>query len=445
MLRAMPRKSPGALAVIELSSYVFSVLQEGEFTLYRGCGDGLDPILLVVPLGEHPALESVKRLEREYALRAELDPCWAAPPLALSRYHNPLALVVKDPGGLPLNRLLGRALDLSQFLGIAISLAAACHQMHERALIHKDIKPANVLVDIARGNVWVTGFGIASRLPRERQQPGPPEVIAGTFAYMAPEQTGRMNRSIDARTHLYSLGVTLYEMLTGMLPFTPADPMECIHCHIARQPTPPSERVNGIPDPVAAIVIKLLAKTAEERYQTEAGLEADLLACVGALEELYGRERESDVLIAAFERVVMDGTPEFVLVSGYSGIGKSSVVNELHKVLVPPRGLFAAGKFDQYKRDIPYTTLAQALRTLVRQILVKSEAEVDQWRSALTQALGPNGQLIVGLAPELEVIIGRQPPVPDLPPRDAQNRFQLVFGRFLGAFARPAHRLRPFL
>src|SRR5712692_7782021 len=162
-------------------------------------------------------------------------------------------------------------------------------------------------------------------------------------------------------------------------------------------------------------------------------------------EKLYGREREIDALLAAFNRVVANGTPELVLVSGYSGVGKSSVVNELHKVLVPPRGLFAAGKFDQYKRDIPYTTLAQALRSLVRQILVKSEAEVDQWRSALTEAVEPNGQLIVNLVPEMEFIIGKQPPVPDLPPRDAQNRFQLVFRRFIGAFARPEHSLALFL
>ena len=162
-------------------------------------------------------------------------------------------------------------------------------------------------------------------------------------------------------------------------------------------------------------------------------------------ERLYGREREIDALLASFDRVVAQGAPELVLVSGYSGVGKSSVVNELHKVLVPPRGLFAAGKFDQYKRDIPYATLAQAFQTLVRQILVKSEAEVDQWRRALTEALGPNGQLIVNLVPELEFIIGKQPAVPDLPPQEAQNRFQLVFRRFLGAFARPEHPLALFL
>jgi PAS domain S-box-containing protein len=312
------------------------------------------------------------------------------------------------------------------------------------------------------------GFGVASRLPRERQSPDPPEVIAGTLAYMAPEQTGRMNRSVDSRSDLYALGVTLYEMLTGRLPFTASEPMEWVHCHIARQPVPPGERLTGVPAPVSAIIVKLLAKTGEDRYQTAAGVEADLRRCLvdwesrrridpftlGAHdtpdrllipETLYGRAREIDTLLAAFDRVVASGTPELVLVSGYSGIGKSSVVNELHKVLVPPRGLFASGKFDQYKRDIPYATLAQAFQSLIRPLLGKSETELDSWREAFREAFGPNGRLMVDLVPELTLIIGEQPPVPDLPPQDAQGRFQLVFRRFLGVFARPDHPLALFL
>ncbi len=450
----------------ELLSYVFSPLREGNIALYRGSGNGLAPILLVA--AEETSLGCVERLEHEYALKGELDADWAARPVALTHHNDRMTLVLADPGGVPLDRLLGRPLDVSHFLRIAIPLAGALRQMHEHGLIHKDIKPANILMDAASGGVWLTGFGIASRLPREHQAPAPPEVIAGTLAYMAPEQTGRMNRSVDSRSDLYASGVTFYEMLTGQLPFTAADPMEWVHCHVARQPAPPNEHDASIPGPLSAIVMKLLAKTAEERYQTASGLEADLRRCLGEWkthgridpfplgtrdqsgrllipEKLYGREREIDALLAAFDGVVAHGTAELVLVSGYSGVGKSSVVNELHKALVPPRGLFASGKFDQYKRDIPYATLGQAFQGLVRSLLTRSEAELGRWRDALREALDPNAQLIVNLVPELELVIGKQPPVPELPPQDAQNRFQMVFRRFLGVFARKEHPLALFL
>ena len=454
----------------EPSGYDLETLWEDvEFVLSRGVRDGEpSPLLVVAPASAQPSPGSLARLEHAYALRDELDPAWAARPLRLVRHRGRPTLVLEDPGGEPLARLLGQPWEITSFLRVAIGLATALGRLHERGLIHKDVKPAHILVNAATGAVWLIGFGIASRLPRERQAPEPPEVIAGTLAYMAPEQTGRMNRSVDSRSDLYALGVTFYEMLTGALPFTAADPMEWVHCHIARQPTPPGERANGIPGPLSAIVMKLLAKTAEERYQTAAGVAADLRRCRAEWEAhgriapfplgtqdvpdrllipetLYGREREIDALLAAFDRVVADGTPELVLVSGYSGIGKSSVVNELHKVLVPPRGLFASGKFDQYKRDIPYATLAQAFQGLVRPLLGRSEAELGRWRDALSEALGPNGQLIVNLVPELELVIGTQPPVADLPPQDAKNRFQMVFRRFLGVFARQEHPLALFL
>jgi predicted ATPase/signal transduction histidine kinase len=449
----------------DLSSYAFSTLRGGELTLSRGSGKGLPPILLAAL--ENGSLAGRTRLEHEYALRADLDAVWAAHPTELSQHRDRPALVLEDPGGEPLDRLLGRPLGITEFLRITIPLASALRQMHARGLIHKDIKPANILVDVASGGVWLTGFGIASRLPRERLNPEPPEVIAGTLAYMAPEQTGRMNRSIDARSDLYSLGVTFYEMLTGTLPFTATDPMEWVHCHIARQPTAPGDRA-AVPEALSSLTMKLIAKTAEERYQTAAGVEADLRRCLAEWEShgrihpfplgthdasdrlliperLYGREREIETLLACFDRVVADGTTELVLVSGFSGIGKSSVVHELHKVLVQPRGLYASGKFDQYKRDIPYTTLAQAFQSLVRSLLSQGDAELGRWRDSFSQALGSNGQLIVNLVPEFELIVGRQPAVPDLPPQEANNRFQLVFRRFLGVFAHKDHPLALFL
>ena len=451
----------------EISSYKFSTLRRDELVLHRGCSNHLPSVLMATPANPQPSPELLRRLYHEYALRSELDSDWAARPVEITEYDHQIALILADPGGEPLDGLLGRPFETSQFLRIAISLAAAVGRMHGRNIIHKDIKPSNVLVDAKTCTTWLTGFGIASRLSRERQTPAPPEFIAGTLAYMAPEQTGRMNRSIDARSDLYSLGVTFYQMLTGHLPFTASEPMEWVHCHIARRPVPPMERAD-VPAAISAIIMKLLTKTVEDRYQTAAGLASDLHRCLaewGAQhriddfplgerdtpdrllipEKLYGREHELATMLAAFDRVVQGGFPELVLVSGYSGVGKSSVVNELHKALVPPRGLFASGKFDQYKRDIPYSTLAQAFQSLIRPLLGRSETDLKPWRDALEEALGPNGRLMTDLVPELKAITGEQPPVPDLPSQDAQRRFQLTFRRFISVFARREHPLALFV
>jgi predicted ATPase len=456
---------------VEPSEYALEPLrQDDQFTLYRGCSAGEEParILMLVPASAHPEPDTLRRIDHEHSLRGELDGSWAAQPLALSRYNDQQVLVLQDRGGEPLDRLIHGPMEIRRCLRIALGLATALRHLHQRQLIHKDIKPSNILVDPSNDQIWLTGFGIASRVPRERQPPTPPEFIAGTLPYMAPEQTGRMNRSIDSRSDLYSMGVVLYKMLTGTLPFTASDPMELVHAHIARQPVPPSERSKDVPSPVSGIVMKLLAKTTEERYQTAAGAANDLRRCLDEWEthhriddfplgeqdtpdrlvipeKLYGRETEIETLLNSFDRVVAGSKPELVLVSGYSGIGKSSVVNELYKPLVPPRGLFASGKFDQYKRDIPYATLAQAFQSLIRPLLTKNEAELGKWRDALHNALDPNGQLIVDLVPELRLIIGEQPPVPELPPQDAQGRFQLVFCRFISVFARPEHPLALFL
>jgi serine/threonine protein kinase len=251
----------------ELSGYVLETLREGpDFTLFRGRQQGNPlPVLAVALAAEHSSPQGLRRLEHEYSLAAELDPGWAAKPLALTRHEGRTILVLKDPGGEPLDRVLQRdheqPLNLTRCLRIAIGLAKTLGHVHRRGLIHKDIKPENVLVDDA-GNVWLTGFGIASQLPHESQAPVAPEIIAGSLAYMSPEQTGRMNRSIDTRSDLYSLGVTLYQMLTGALPFAAADALEWVHCHIAREPTPPGDHA-AVPEPLSTIIMKLLAALQE--------------------------------------------------------------------------------------------------------------------------------------------------------------------------------------
>ena len=456
---------------MELSRYTFEPLRtDEELVLFRGFSrDDGSAVLLLSPVLEHASLETLQRLEHEFSLREELDRRWFARPIAIAQHLGRTVLVSEDPGGAPLDQVLGRTWDIEFLLGVAVRLTGAIDQLHQRGIIHKDVKPANVLVDAATGDCWMTGLGLASKIPRERQRPSePPEFIAGTLAYMAPEQTGRMNRSIDSRSDLYSLGVTLYQIFTGVLPFTALEPMEWVHCHVARQPASPSERRPALPATISAVIMKLLAKDAEDRYQTAAGVLSDLRRCLSEWkthrriepfvigeqdvsdrimipEKLYGRGDEIGALLASFHRIIAGGRPELVLVSGYSGIGKSSVVSELHKVLVHFRGIFASGKFDQYKRDIPYATLAQACDSLIRPLLNESEAELDYWRAELGKALGSNGQLLADLVPELELIVGKQLPIPDIQPQEAQRRFQLVVRRFVSVFASPEHPLVVFL
>lgn len=446
--------------------------KDSEQALYRGKrvdkNGAVSSILIALPAADQPAPAVLDRLTHEYSLKNELDAPWAVRPIDLVRREGRLQLLLEDPGGEPLERLIGKPMETSDFLRVAIDAAAALANAHSCGFVHKDIKPANIFVNCENEQVRLSGFGLASRLARERRAPDPPEIIAGTLAYMAPEQTGRMNRSIDSRADLYALGVTFYRMLTGALPFSATDPMEWVHCHIAREPVAPAVERPSVPAPISDIVMKLLAKTAEERYQTAAGLERDLRRCsvewgqrkhiehfplgerdapdrLMIPERLYGREREIAILLAAFDRVVAGNGPELVLVAGKSGVGKSAVVSELHRALVPPRGLFAFGKFDQLKRDIPYASMAQALETLIRPLLGKSDGELAPWRTALKEALGPNGALMTALVPELELLIGPQPSAPELPPRDALSRFQSVLRQLIAVFARPEHPLALFL
>ena len=409
------------------------------------------------------------RLQHEYDLRDYLDPDWSLRPTELVHESGRTMLVVDCPGnGRPLTSLVGRPMELGRFLRLAAAVSAAVGRLHGRGLMHRDLKPSHVIVDVLAERAWLTGFGTASRLLRERQPPQPPELIAGTLAYMAPEQTGRMNRCVDCRADLYSLGVIFYEALTGQLPFSASDPTEWVHCHIARRPANPSERLAHVPTAVSSVILKLLAKAAEDRYQSALGVERDLRHCLAEWEtqghvhdfptgrhdapdrlmipeKLYGRESEVGTLLATFDRVAAGGGPELVLVSGYSGVGKSAVVNELQRPMVPARGWFATGKFDQYKRDIPYATLAQAFQGLVRTLLGKAESELLTWREAFREVLAPNALLMVELVPELRHLIGDQPAVSELPAQETQARFLRVLRSFIGVFARSEHPLVLFL
>jgi len=359
-------------------------------------------------------------------------------------------------------------MELGRFLRLAVGMAGTLADLHERNIVHQNIEPRNIIIDLPTGAVALIRGSTEPRTTHEHVTIKTRGTAQGSLAYISPEQTGRMNRVVDYRTDLYSLGVTFYEMLTGELPCDTKDALELVHCHIARLPRPPADVVRSIPSTVSGIVMRLLAKTAEERYQTALGLKSDLETCRTLWEtegdvppfplgqwdmserplipqRLYGREKDIASLMSAFERVVSQGAPELIMVAGYSGIGKTSLVRELDKPLVRERGFFISGKFDQYKRDIPYSTIVGSFQGLIQQILTESEEQVADWRRKLQEALGMNGRIIVDVIPQVELIVGKQSPVPELPPTEAQNRFNLVFRQFLGVFAGQEHPLVIFL
>jgi PAS domain S-box-containing protein len=417
------------------------------------------PLLVVRPKSGTPNIATFERLVNEYRLRGKLDRAWAVQPLELRRQTDRAVLLLRDTGGHPLEHHLNAPLPLHQFLQLAIQTAAAVGQMHACNIVHKDLKPAHLYVDEFNDAVRLTGFGLASEIPAHHDPTCPPEVIAGTMAYMAPEQTGRLNRSVDTRSDLYSLGIVFYRMLTGKLPFSANSTMGWIHSHTSRKPIPPDACSSSVAPQLSAIVMKLLEKEPEDRYQSAAGLESDLRRCKadwstrGAIRpfalgdadlpdgltgpnRLYGRQREIARLMVAFERTSGGAAPELVLVSGYSGVGKSSLVHELQRLIGPSQGIFAGGKCDQQKIDMPYAALAFALKSLVKQLLTRHEGDVATWCTAIRDALGPNAKLIIDLVPELALLIGDQPPAPELPLPQAQSRFKLVLRRFIQVFAR---------
>jgi len=428
-----------------------ALLQEGKKTiLYQGIRTGdRRPVIIKGLHSEQCTPGNIEQLHHEYTIAQQLTASDIVQAYALEQHQGIPYLILEDFGGRSLDQLGDRFREPIALLKLAIQITTALTQIHRHNIVHKDIKPANIILNVETNQVKIGDFGIAAFIPYGHQIISSSSQIAGSLAYLSPEQTGRMNRGIDSRSDLYSLGVTLYELLTGQLPFQGNDPLEWVHCHIAKLPIPPIEVVPALPEPLSDIVLKLLSKVPEVRYQSASGLQIDLERCLAALEtterippfalgehdvserlqipqKLYGRDQEIAQLMNAFERMMEQGTPELVLVSGYAGIGKSALVNELHKPIVRERGIFISGKFDQYKRDIPYATLVQAFQTLVRQILTESEAKLALWKNRIQAALGNNGKLITDVIPEVEWIVGEQQIVPELGPAETQNRFNLV-------------------
>ncbi|MEC4803945.1 MAG: AAA family ATPase [Jaaginema sp. PMC 1079.18] len=450
-------------------------IYESDRTLvYRGQNqENGQAVVVKLMRNEYPSFGELVRFRNQYIMVKNLEIEGIIQSYALERYQNRYALVMEDIGGVSLAKYKDEfPLSITQFLEIALQLANILHQLHQNNIIHKDIKPANILIHPDTQQIKLTDFSISTLLPKETQTLQIPSVLEGTLSYLSPEQTGRMNRGIDYRTDFYSLGITFYELLTGKLPFQSQDLIDLVHCHIAKIPKPIAS--TAIPPVISNIVMKLMAKNAEDRYQSAWGLKFDLEQCLTQLqqtskiesfelgtrditdrfiipEKLYGRETEIQTLLAAFERVSnppqnsLNRSAELMLVTGFSGIGKTAVVNEVHKPIVRQHGYFIKGKFDQLQRNIPFSAFVQAFRDLMSQLLSESDAQLQTWHSKILEALGENGQVIIKVIPELERIIGQQPPAPELSGAAVQNRFNLLFQKFISVFTTKEHPLVIFL
>ncbi|MEH2193936.1 MAG: AAA family ATPase [Nostoc sp.] len=464
-----------AIAIIPQYQLIEKLYAGSRTVVYRGIREA-DHLGIVVKLLQrgYPTFSELLQFRNQYTIAKNLDNPGIIRPYSLETYRNSYALVMEDFGGTSLRHYVqNQPLASREFLEIAIQLADILNYLHHHQIIHKDIKPANILIHPETKQVKIIDFSIASLLPKETQEIKNPNVLEGTLAYLAPEQTGRMNRGIDYRADFYALGVTFFELLTGQLPFLTDDPMELLHCHIAKQPDQfkiqNSKFKNGevVPQVLCNITIKLMAKNAEDRYQSALGLKYDLENCLGQLnftdkietfkiasrdvcdrflirEKLYGRENEVKQLLAAFERV-SQGSSELMLVAGFSGIGKTAVVNEVHKPIVKQRGYFIKGKFDQFNRNIPFSAFVQAFRNLMMQLLTESDQQLHHWKTRILEAVGDNGQVIIEVIPELEIIIGQQLPAPNLSGNAVQNRFNLLFQKFVELFTTKEHPLVIFL
>ncbi|MEH2224868.1 trifunctional serine/threonine-protein kinase/ATP-binding protein/sensor histidine kinase [Nostoc sp.] len=453
-------------------------LYNGSRTIvYRGYRetDSL-PVAIKLLKNTYPSFSELLSFRNQYTIAKNLNSPLIVQTYSLEPHQNGYVLVMEDFGGISLKDWglrsgewkIGRNLEsLMEFLEIAIALCNTLDVLYRDRIIHKDIKPANILINSKTKQVKLIDFSIASLLPRETQTLINPNMLEGTLAYISPEQTGRMNRGIDYRTDFYSLGITFYELLTGVLPFQSKDPMELVHCHIAKIAPLVSETNSEIPSAISKIVSKLMAKNAKDRYQSALGLRFDLENCLHQLQvdgmikgfeigqrdvcdrfiipdKLYGRETEVENLLQAFERVSL-GATEMILVAGFSGIGKTAIVNEVHKPIVRQRGYFIKGKYDQFQRNIPFSAFVQAFRDLMGQLLSESDTKIQQWRNEILSAVGENGQVIIEVIPELSRIIGEQPPAIELSGTAAENRFNLLFQKFTQIFTTAEHPLVMFL
>ncbi|MEN8219680.1 MAG: serine/threonine-protein kinase PknK, partial [Pseudomonadota bacterium] len=446
------------------------IYENANSLVYRGLrNEDNQPVILKVLKEDSPA--NLAHYQQEYEFTRSLNLAGVIKTYNLEKYQNTPVIIFEDFGGESLKQwmtiLPKEQWGVVEWLPIFIQAADTLGQIHAANVIHKDINPSNIIWNKETGELKIIDFGISTILPREIPTFKNPEQLEGTLAYISPEQTGRMNRGIDYRTDFYALGVTFYELLTHHLPFEEAeDAMALVHRHLAKQPTPPHLLNPEIPEVISDIIIKLLEKPAEARYQSAWGLKADLEKCQARLaqgqleaftlgqqdisdkfqlpQKLYGRESDIKTLVAAFDKA-SQGPSSLMLVAGYAGIGKSALIQEIYKPITEKRGFFIAGKFNQFQRNTPYSAIVMAFQDLVQQLLTENNARLAEWKEKILAAVGTNGQVIAQVIPEIEIIIGTQPPLPALNPTAAQNRFNYVFQNFIQLFCQAEHPLVIFL
>jgi serine/threonine protein kinase len=455
----------------DISDYILNekIYSNEKTVVYRGkrVKDNL-PVIIKRLNNEHPDLTHIFRMKHEYEINQMINSSSVVKIYEINQSDNLPFLITEDFGGESLHLLIKKQkFTIKEFLNISIKIVQSLSDIHNAKIVHNDINPSNIIMNTKTGNIKITDFGMATMLEIDYRTMDGFHEINGTLSYISPEQTGRMNRSIDYRTDFYSLGVTFYELLLGYLPFSAEDELGLIYCHLAKQPIPPHHLQSEIPKVVSNIVMKLMEKMVENRYRSAEGLKSDLEECLERFEKhgtidifelgkndisdrfiivqrLYGRESEIKTLLSSFESTSINST-KIISVSGYSGIGKTSFVNELRKSILKHRGFFAMGKYDQLNRSTSYSALIQVFDEILHELLSGSKEQLDNWKNIFLENLGGNCKIIIDIIPSLALIVGIQPEVPILPPTEASNRFNFVFQNFVKCFCLNNRPLTIFL
>ncbi len=455
--------------MIDRYDIIETLYESKKTSVYRGVDmDNQQPCVLKVLNKNHTSYRDISSLKREYSLLKALGGKSIIEAYNMEVSGDSAYMAIQDIGGQSLLRYMNDdALPMDMFMEIALKTVDALDQIHGANIIHKDINPGNILWNHRTKDLRIIDFDIAAKLLEEKFELRPPEMLEGTIRYISPEQTGRINRSMDYRTDFYSLGITLYHLITGILPIDGKDAMEIVHGHIAKAPKKPTDIDDKIPVMLSDIIMKLIEKDPDKRYQSIHGIRSDLKKVAVFLKEgigggilipgaddissvfhipekLYGREEEISTLMSVYDEAC-DSSRQLLLIAGYSGVGKSALVREIHKPIIVRNGFFIEGKFDQFTSNVPYSGLIQAFRELVALLLKLPEKDLENYRIKILSELQDNAGLLTALIPELIAVVGNQAAAPELGPAEAQKRLMSVFSDFIKVFASKDHPLTLFL